>query len=555
MQSIEMKKVLLIAINARYSHPNPALCYLRNSISSLNTKTILREFTIQADPPDIARTVKDEAPDVLGISVYIWNTIIVEKLLALLEDLPFPCRIVLGGPEVSYCPEKWLEKFPALHHVVTGHGEAGFRRVVEDDTGKTEKIIRSRNPHFAQIPFPYSEDDLRSFRNRNIYYESSRGCPFRCAYCISSRSDQALEFRDVETVYRELALLTTQGPSLIKFIDRTFNADRTRGRLIWSHIIEHYADSGTCFHFEIHPALIEEDDIDLLQNCTPGLFQFEIGIQSTSDEALRAINRKGKWEEIKNIIIRIISLKTIHVHTDLIAGLPFEDMVSLERSFNEVYSLGADHFQFGFLKMLPGTEIRERAEEYGIVYDTTPPYEALETRWLSRKELATVKRISFLVERILNSGRFTMTLQHCIALHRSPFHWYRELAEHSIRTSLPSGSMRWEDLYELISGHIESSFPESAPFVRDCLAWDWCASSNTHRVPAILKSDDYRASRGAILGEFLRGVQKGAIGDVPEDAVKKARVFFPATEKFRSAFMEGKRCAVFIGTGRKPFLL
>lgn len=552
---MKMKKVLLIAINARYSHPNPALYYLRNSISGTGAETILREFTIQADPSDIMKTVTEETPDVLGISVYIWNTLIVKKLLVLLETLPFPCRVVLGGPDVGYCPETWLAQFPSLHCIVTGHGEEGFLRVVQNGRGGTGPVVRSQNPHFSGIPFPYREEDLRDFRNRNIYYESSRGCPFRCAYCVSSRGDQPLEFRDEDTVLRELSIIMKHRPKLVKFIDRTFNAHKARGRSIWRRIQQEFGGGGTCFHFEIHPALIDEDDIDLLRSCPPGLFQFEIGIQSASDNALSAVNRTGSWREIRNNIARIIALGTIHVHTDLIAGLPFEDIVSLERSFNEVYLLGSDHFQFGFLKVLPGTEIRERAEEYGIVYSPAPPYTILETKWLSREEVAVIKKMSFLVDRLLNSGNFSMTIGHCISLHGSPFSFFRALGERIIGHSIPTDAVKWEELYSLITGHIGDFFPQRAQYIRDCLAWDWCASSGTHRYPALLKTDDYRKKRGAVLGGLIHTLQTGETLPFTGEEINKARIFIPRTEEFRIGRLKNNYAAVFTGKTGRPFLV
>lgn len=555
MQAMKIQKVLLLAINARYSHPNPALYYLRNSISGADTETILREFTIQAAPSDIATMIIEEAPDILGISVYIWNTQVVEKLLILLEALPFPCKVVLGGPEVSYCPEAWLDQFPALHCIVTGHGEEGFRRVVENAPGRTGPVVRSQNPPFSHIPFPYGEEDLRAFRNRNIYYESSRGCPFRCAYCISSRSDQAPEFRDEDTVLRELAIIMRHRPKLIKFIDRTFNAHKARGRSIWRRIQQEFGGSGTCFHFEIHPALIEEEDIDLLRSCPRGLFQFEIGIQSAHDAALRAVNRTGSWEDIRDRIARIIALGTIHVHTDLIAGLPFEDIGSLEHSFNEVYGLGADHFQFGILKVLPGTEIRERAEEYGIRYDSAPPYAILETKWLSRYEVQVIKKMSFLVDRLLNSGKFPLTLRYCIQLHRSPFSFFRALGERIVRGSIPTVAMKWEDLYTLITGYAGNLFPRSEDYVRDCLGWDWCASSNTHRFPALLNTEDHRTIRGAVRRELIHKLRQGEPLPCTAEELNKARIFIPRTEEFRTGPMENKSAAVFTGKGISPFLV
>ncbi len=543
------KKVLLIAINARFSHPNPALFYLRSYISDLGYEILIREFTIQASPEDISRYILEENPDVCAISVYIWNTILVKGLLKRLESME-RCTVILGGPEVSYNPGEWHAEHSRVDYIITGHGEEGFRRLALEGFAGKEKTIHSSNPPFSEISFPYREEDLSGFKNRNIYYESSRGCPFRCAYCLSSRSDQALQYRTLPTVMEELGILIKTRPRLIKFIDRTFNADRNRAGDIWRFLMERHPDRGTSFHFEIHPSLLADDDLSLLAGAPPGLFEFEIGIQSTHDDVLEAIGRKGSWSRITERIARLIAGKNISTHLDLIAGLPFENIRMLRESFNRVYLLGADHFQLGTLKVLPGTEIRERAGEFGLLYGKNPPYEVIETRWLNQEDMALVKKIARLLDAVYNPGRFRTTLSELLPCFDDPWSFFGALAGRFHDTEDAS----WERMYLLLTELADERVPDEADYLRDCLAWDWFTGFHSHRIPALIRNDAIRRARSRIRSLAERG---GALPEGVSDwnILRQGRIFSPETSRFSEKYMKGKSVAVFTGALHEPVLL
>ena len=392
-------KILLAGINARYTHSNPAIRYLREMIADLPHEPVLREYSINMPLLQVAEEIRSESPDVAALSVYIWNARFAADLIATLKLMLPELVIVVGGPEVSYRAEEWLSDVPGTDIVIRGAGEAAFRELAQNWFPCGERIVERRNPPFEQIPFPYrSGFDL--LEHRYMYYESSRGCPFSCSYCLSSRGDQAVEFRPLDMVVSELDIILEQNPVLVKFVDRSFNADPARAREIWKHLIAR--GKGTVFHCEIHPLLLEDADFTLLESAPDGLFQFEIGVQSTNRRTLGEIARPVPWEEIEAKLVRLVSMKNIHTHLDLVAGLPFDDLASIAAAIDRVLSLGADHFQLGFLKLLHGTRLRENAEESGVAFEPFPPYEIIRTRWLSPDDLALLRRIEQLIESFVN---------------------------------------------------------------------------------------------------------------------------------------------------------
>jgi hypothetical protein len=489
-----MGKILLIGINARYSHPAMALYYLREYVRDLPWDVLIREFTIHSPASDILRCIEDERPDTVAFSVYIWNSALVQAVLLELGRMRGRPRIVLGGPDAGYNPEDWLSRFGFVDFIIQGHGEEAFRELLARGITAQTRILQKVNPPFSKIPFPYTEEDIISFEHRKIYYETSRGCLFKCAYCLSSREDQRLEFREISRIKYELSMLMKHKPEMIKLVDRTFNAKKSHAHSVWEHIIDLYAGSGTRFHFEVHPHLLDEDDFKLLESSPHGLFQFEIGIQSTFRPALEAVNRKGDWEVIRPIIKRLIEMKTIPIHVDLIAGLPFEDYETLSFSFNEVYSLNSDHFQLGYLKVLPGTDAMTRIEEWGIRFDPRPPYEVTENLWLSAQQMKKIKMIAKLLDMIYNSHRFKMTLENLLQQYKSPFILFEALALASLRKTAEYNEMRWEYLTGLIIDCAsERNIKDDS--ITDCLREDWRVSSKANRMPKMLKINGTRNKR------------------------------------------------------------
>ena len=435
-------KLLLVAINAKYIHSNLAVHSLRAYAKKhgYGEAVSLAEFTINHLEEDILRGIYKEKADVIAFSCYIWNIEIVLRLTKELRKIVPEAKLWLGGPEVSYNPKECLTKHPEVEGLMLGEGEQTFLELIRfyRDNGSGMDLIsgiayRQDNQivisaprellTLADIPFPY--DDLSDFKNRIIYYESSRGCPFSCSYCLSS-VDKRIRFRDISLVKKELQYLLDQQVPQVKFVDRTFNCNKEHAMAIWSYIKEH--DNGiTNFHFEIAADLLEEDEITLLATLRPAQVQFEIGVQSTNQETVAAIHRKMDLVRLKRNVERIRGGKNIHQHLDLIAGLPLESYNSFEQSFQEVYEMKPDQLQLGFLKVLKGSPMEKDCNKYDIVYRDKPPYEVLLTRDLTYEELLKLKGICEMVEIYYNSGQFSNTIGYLGHFYFSPMRLYEEL--------------------------------------------------------------------------------------------------------------------------------
>lgn len=527
-------------MNARYSHPNLALRYLKSYVRDLDYSCIIKEYSLKAQQETIINEIIKENPLAAALSVYIWNVELVKKIIPELKNKAPQITLILGGPEVSYDPEAWIKDFPEADYIICGSGEAGFRSLLENDLKLDGPIIKVQNPEFSQIPFPYEHDDLISLKNRYLYFESSRGCPYKCTYCISSRSEQKLEYRDFNLVKSELDMLMSYGPDYIKFVDRTFNADKAKSRTIWSHILSQYSTSSTSFHFEINPALLSDEDITLLKACPPGLFQFEAGIQSINPETLQAIHRLNSWEKTKPLLEKLIELKTIHIHLDLIAGLPFEGLHEIRKSFNEVYSLGAHHFQLGFLKILKGTEIKAYADSNKYMYALEAPYQVIQTPWLSSEEIKKLEVIAHFIEHLYNSHLFTLTLQNLADEAPSPFDLYQKMAEYFNRSHI-SSLKGWKESASFLMGFIESIVPEKSLFYKDCIIWDWASTARDYRMPAILQDKIYKESRKKVLTYLSSKIKENGPSQydnirITDTLIKKAIIVVHHSNQFKENY-------------------
>lgn len=535
-------KLLLVGINSRYTHSNPALYYLDKYINDLNYKVIIQEYSVKEKADNIINSMMRCNPDVIAFSVYIWNSSIVADVIAKLKHFSPHVKVVTGGPEVSYAPETFFQGSASPDYIVCGSGEEGFRKLALSGFEYADEIIHEKNPPFNLIPFLYNDADMTGFKNRIIYYESSRGCPFSCTYCLSSREDQICEYRDLSDVRNEIDYICSFKPPLVKFVDRTFNSKRDHYRGIWEHIAEKHSDFKTCFHFEIYPELLTDDDILFLKSIPQGLFQFEMGIQSTSLAALAAVNRKGEWQGTSLIVKKLALNKNIHLHVDLIAGLPFEGYREFQESYNKVYSLDAEHFQCGFLKVLPGTEMRDRADEYLLEYSIKAPYEIISNRWISEIEMNSLKRISAFTDLIRNSGRFKTSARLMQGLYRSPFSFYEALAEAS--ADIDTGALReWEGIASLIGRLCEKDFPHILPELTDSLKWDWCVSMKSHHYPEILKSELIRNAKREGYRFFIEKSSANIISfdgfTFHKDDLRKSIFFRPCTDAFIDKYMSG----------------
>jgi len=537
-----MNRILLLGINARYSHSNPALLYLKSSIADLDLESSAVEFTIAESPEKIADEVLRHKPDLLAISVYIWNASRVKTVLKMIKSSLPEIKIVLGGPEVSFNSGEWIAGFNEIDFIITGPGESAFRKLVLADSTMNNKIIPGTNPHFSLIKFPYTAEDMKSMKGRYIYYESSRGCPFNCSYCLSSVKGQNVEFREIDQVKEELDFFSSYNLPLVKFVDRTFNLKKDHYIPIWEYIVKKYSGSGTCFHFEIFPELLDHEDLQFLSRVPRGLFQFEMGIQSVNAETLKEINRSGSWTMIKKNITTLAKIGNIHLHTDLIAGLPCEGFTGFAKSFNKVYSLGAEHLQAGFLKVLPGTEMRSKTEEYRMVYNTLPPYEIIENRWITSSEIKKLKLISELVDLLHNGGKFPETEKFMVSLYDLPFSFYNRMADFFKREN-NAGHRRWEYQCEILLSMVQNNFPDSTALLMDYLRWDWCSVMKHHHFPEILKSEStVEAKRKGY--RFLSNLAENKTVNYsglsfPVENLRRSIFFVPETEEFMKYKMKG----------------
>ena len=479
-------KILLAACNAKYIHSNLAVCDLQAYASDYADHIVLKEYTINQQKDDIMRDIYLEHPDVVCVSCYIWNISFVKELMAdLIKILP-GADFWAGGPEVSYDAEKFLTENSEFKGVMVGEGEETFKELagyyveknpqnLKDMTGicykDGDRIIHNgwrQIMDLSSIPFIYK--DLSEFKNRIIYYESSRGCPFSCSYCLSS-IDKKLRFRDTETVKKELQFFIDNKVPQVKFVDRTFNCKHDHAMAIWKYINEH--DNGvTNFHFEISADLLREEELQEMSTMRPGLIQLEIGVQSTNPDTIKAIHRTMDFEKLKGIVDRIHSFGNIHQHLDLIAGLPYEDYDSFRHSFNDVYALKPQQLQLGFLKVLKGSNMMEMCREYDIVYKTQEPYEVLSTKWLDYDHVLKLKTVENMVEVYYNSGQFQNTLEYLENFFPDAFSIYERLGSFYMEKGYGDVSHTRMRRYEILLEFLEDVPEISMDQVKDQMVYD-----------------------------------------------------------------------------------
>ncbi len=513
-------KYLLAAINAKYIHSNLGIYSLKKYAEeklSDPPQIELGEYTINHQMDRILQDIYRRSPDVAGFSCYIWNILYVKELVRNLKKVMPKLRIWLGGPEVSYDAVRVLKELPEVELVMLGEGEETFRRLLElseqelaermpseeennprnarreealyqlpgiafrDEDGNIIQTVPAPLLSLDEIPFSYG--DLKGLEHRIIYYESSRGCPFSCSYCLSS-IDKSVRFRDIGLVKQELDFFLERRVPQVKFVDRTFNCKKSHAMAIWQHILEH--DNGvTNFHFEIAADLLDEEELHLLEQMRPGLIQLEIGVQSTNPDTICEIKRKMDLAKLKQVVERINRGHNIHQHLDLIAGLPHEDYSSFCTSFNAVYEMRPEQLQLGFLKVLKGSYMHERAQEYGLVYRELPPYEVLSTRWLSYADVLKLKGIEDMVEVYYNSGQFTQTLKQLESQFSDAFSMYENLARYYDRKQLTGLNHSRIARYEILHQFIKEELPlVDIGRMEDCMMVDLYLRENVKSRPS-----------------------------------------------------------------------
>lgn len=473
--------ILLTAINAKYIHSNLAVYSLRayaaGKCERYKEEIGIAEYTINQPLDQILMDLYKRKPEVLCFSCYLWNIEYVEQLITELGKIMPQTDIWLGGPEVSYHASHMLEQFPQVYGIMRGEGEETFLELAEfyhnngvkkleqcekvqrlkEIVGITfrdgEEIIETADRSvmdLSKVPFVY--EDLDVFKNKIIYYESSRGCPFSCSYCLSS-IDKCLRFRDLELVKKELQFFIDHEIPQVKFVDRTFNCKHSHSMEIWSYIKEH--DKGkTNFHFEVAADLLNEEELNLISTMRPGLIQLEIGVQSTNEQTIKEIHRTMKFSQVTEVVNRVHAAKNIHQHLDLIAGLPFEDYNSFHKSFCDVYALRPEQLQLGFLKVLKGSYMEEKTKDYELLYQNRPPYEVLSTKWLPYSDVIRLKGLEEMVEVYYNSRQFEHTMELLEQVFGDAFVMFEEMSnyyeEHGYYGVNHNRVARYEILYAFI---------------------------------------------------------------------------------------------------------
>lgn len=521
-------KILLAAINAKYIHSNLAVYCLKAyadkqiaaeaetvgaeavgagigeaaqgtepAVSGQRPQIEIAEYTINQQTDEILRDIYKKKPDMLAISCYIWNLSYVEEVVREVKKVLPDVILWLGGPEVSYDGRDVLMRLPEVDGVMKGEGEKTFcelaqyyRKQAGDLCDILGIVYRGVDGEIyenewrpvmdlSEVPFVYQ--NMEGFAHKIIYYESSRGCPFSCSYCLSS-VDKCLRFRSLELVKEELQFFIDQKVPQVKFVDRTFNCKHDHAMAIWSYILEH--DNGiTNFHFEVSADLLREEELELMSRMRPGLIQLEIGVQSTNLDTIREIQRTMKFDKVGAIVKKINSFRNIHQHLDLIAGLPYEDYESFGRSFNDVYALEPEQLQLGFLKVLKGSYMEEQKENYGLVYKSRPPYEVLYTKWLPYEDTLRLKGVEEMVEVYYNSRQFCYTLPYLIRQFESPFALFEALADYYEENELNQVSHSRTSRYEILLAFASKCDETHREQYRQLLTFDFYLRENAKNRP------------------------------------------------------------------------
>lgn len=470
-------KVLLVGINAKYIHSNLAILYLSSYGKKYREHIKTVEYTINNYTDDILQDIYREKADIIAFSCYVWNMAMIDEISENLKKVLPKSKIWLGGPEVSYDAKEKLELSPHVDGIMIGEGEETFLELMKYYVEGGQSLSKVRGIAYreseeivltpyrpmldlSKVPFPY--EDMSKFKNKIIYYETSRGCPYSCSYCLSS-IDKKVRLRDINLVREELKIFLDNKVPQVKFVDRTFNCNRRHAMAIWEYIKDN--DNGiTNFHFEISADILTEEELQLLSTLRPGLIQLEIGVQSTNSTTIKAIDRAMDFKELSHIVKRIQRGQNIHQHLDLIAGLPYEGYDSFRQSFDDVYALRPDQFQLGFLKVLKGSKIHSDLKDNGIVYKSTSPYEVLCTPWLSYDEVLQLKSVEDMVEIYYNSGQFSSSIQYLERFFKSPFDMYYAIgeyyAEHHLNEMKHSRMKRYELLLDYVKELLMKQFSE-----------------------------------------------------------------------------------------------
>lgn len=504
-------KILLTTLNSKFIHTNLAIRYLKEFVRDL-IEVDMKEYTINNDLDYILKDIYKNEYDIILFSTYIWNIGDIVKLCDNLKKIRPNTKIALGGPEVSYDSYEAMNKYDFVDYILYGEGELIFRDLVLHLKGKKEiknvdglvyrqgsEIIVNKPMELLQnldeIPSPYENLNPKEYENRIVYYESSRGCPFNCQYCLSS-TIPGLRYFSLDRIKKDLKALIDARVSQIKFIDRTFNANKKVAMEIMDFLMKN--DNGyTTYHFEVTAYLIDGKMLEFLADCKEGLFQFEIGVQSTNEKTLDAVGRRDDFKKLSHVVQTVASYRNIHQHLDLIAGLPYEDYESFENSFNDVFNLGIEHLQLGFLKMIKGTGMRKVADEHGFKYKDYAPYEFLYNNYISYEETLKLKDIEDILERYYNSKNFVLSMRYIIGrfYKQSPFKFFEAFAKYFDENGYFDLAQGKNQLYKILLDFYNEKINIDNDVFNDILKYDYISLGKTSNIPQFfnkLDVDDFK---------------------------------------------------------------
>ncbi|WP_315119990.1 DUF4080 domain-containing protein [uncultured Clostridium sp.] len=500
-------KILLTALNAKYIHSNLAVRYLKAFTEDLSYDCKIKEFSINDNMERIVQNIIEEKPDIVGFSCYIWNIEFVERVTTLIKLINKDILILFGGPEVSYDPRYYLER-GYCDYLITGEGEETYREFVEHIIRQKSKgealnlnINKVKGIYYKEdssiftgnrelmdvnkVAFPYKPED--NLDNKIVYYEASRGCPFNCKYCLSS-TIRGVRFLNINRVKNELEFFIDKKVRLVKFVDRTFNCNREFAMEIWSFLINE--DTETTFHFEISADILTKEEIELLSKASVGKFQFEVGVQTTNDEVLKNINREVNFKDIKEKVDELIKVKNIKQHLDLIAGLPGESYQSFIKSFNDLYSIEPEEIQLGFLKLLKGSQMREEASMWGMVYSPYPPYEILRNNHISYEEIVQLKRVEEMVDKYYNSGKFRTIVKYFIDKFKTPYDFYHSLGEFFYTKGYMSRNISSSDYYKVFLEFNNEILKNDSYDLKEIIKFDYLLFNKKRWLPSFLEREE-----------------------------------------------------------------
>lgn len=492
-------KILLTAINSKFIHSNLAVRYLKAFTKDLPYEGKIREFSINDREERILKEIIEEKADVVAFSTYIWNVELISRVANLIKIVSPETEILYGGPEVSYDSKTFMEE-QVGDYLIEGEGEKTYKDFVEYKLGQrnlsdikglyyrenNEVIFNGPRPlmNMDEIVFPYEEDE--DLNNKIVYYEGSRGCPFRCKYCLSSTT-HGVRFHSIERTLEELNFFIKKGVRLVKFVDRTFNCNHKYSMAVWDFLIK--ADTNTKFHFEISADILKNEEIELLRKAPKGRFQFEVGVQTTNDDVLKNINRFVNFSDIKEKVVELLSINNINQHLDLIAGLPGEDYNSFVKSFNDVHSIKPEEIQLGFLKLLKGSDMRRDASLYNMKYSPYPPYEILSTDKISYDEIQILKRVEAVVDKYYNSQKFNTILEFFYKKFETPYEFFYELGNYFENKGYFNKNIGNTEYYKVFLDFNMEILKGKEDYLVDIIRYDYLSFNKKRGIPEFLRSN------------------------------------------------------------------